>query len=112
VKHFKFTPRGKRRIHSKPTAGEVKQCAWWLGAEIEDLRPDLIVALGPTALYALVGQTVSLTEERGRILKAANGSPLLVTVHPSYLLRVRGHEDREVQRSRFVRDLKANGSYL
>ena len=112
VKHFKFTPRGKRRIHSKPTAGEVKQCAWWLGAEIEDLRPDLIVALGATALYALMGRTIRLTEERGRILKAVNGSPVLVTVHPSSLLRVRGHEDREAERSRFVADLNTIGTYL
>jgi uracil-DNA glycosylase family protein len=76
VKHFKFEQRGKRRIHSKPNAGEIQRCAWWLGGELELLRPRLIVALGATALFTLMGRSVGLTKERAHIFcrlnKAAN----------------------------------------
>ena len=112
VKHFKFEPRGKRRIHAKPNAGEVQRCAWWLGGELEVLRPLLIVALGATALYALMGRAVRLTQERGRVLTADGGMPLLVTIHPSYLLRLRDPEDRDDERSRFVRELRMIESYV
>lgn len=111
VKHFKFEPRGKRRIHAKPNAGEVQRCAWWLGGELEVLRPRLIVALGATALYALMGRAVRLTQERGRVLTAGGGMPLLVTIHPSYLLRLRDPKDRDDERSRFVRELRMIESY-
>jgi uracil-DNA glycosylase family protein len=77
VKHFKFEQRGKRRLHAKPNAGEIQRCAWWLGGELDLLRPDLIVALGATALYALMGRSVGLTKERGHVLQAANGMHVL-----------------------------------
>ncbi|KAA0687963.1 uracil-DNA glycosylase [Neorhizobium sp. P12A] len=112
VKHFKFERRGKRRLHAKPNAGEIQRCAWWLGGELELLRPDLIVALGATALYALMGRSVGLTKERGHILPAASGTPILVTIHPSYLLRIRDHDDRESERRRFISDLKSIGDHL
>lgn len=112
VKHFKFERRGKRRLHAKPNAGEIQRCAWWLGGELELLRPDLIVALGATALYALMGRSVGLTKERGHVLPAASGTPVLVTIHPSYLLRIRDHHDRESQRQRFISDLKSIGDHL
>jgi len=80
VKHFKFEPRGKRRIHAKPSAGEVQRCGWWLGGELDVLRPDLIVVLGATALYSLMGRSVGLKKERGQILKTPSGLPLLVTI--------------------------------
>ncbi len=112
VKHFKFERRGKRRLHAKPNAGEIQRCAWWLGGELELLRPDLIVALGATALYTLMGRSVGLTKERGHVLPAASGTPILVTIHPSYLLRIRDHDDRESERQRFISDLKSIGDHL
>jgi len=112
VKHFKFERRGKLRLHAKPNAGEIQRCAWWLGGELELLRPDLIVALGATALYALMGRSVGLTKERGHVLQAANGTPILVTIHPSYLLRIRDHDDRESERRRFVGDLQSIRHHL
>ena len=112
VKHFKFERRGKRRLHAKPNAGEIQRCAWWLGGELELLRPDLIVALGAPALYTLMGRSVGLTKERGHVLPAASGTPILVTIHPSYLLRIRDHDDRESERQRFISDLKSIGDHL
>jgi DNA polymerase len=93
VKHFKFERRGKRRLHARPNAG-------------------LIVALGATALYALMGRSVGLTQERGRIVKTVNGTPLLVTVHPSYLLRIRDRDEAQAARQAFVEDLERVASFL
>jgi DNA polymerase len=112
VKHFKFEQRGKRRLHAKPNAGEIQRCAWWLGGELELLRPNLIVALGATALYALMGRSVGLTKERGHVLPAASGTPILVTIHPSYLLRIRDRDDRDSERRRFISELKSIGDHL
>ncbi|MET3858621.1 UdgX family uracil-DNA binding protein [Rhizobium sp. OAE497] len=112
VKHFKFEPRGKRRIHAKPSAGEVQRCAWWLGGELDVLRPDLVVALGATALYSLMGRSVGLNKERGHILKTSSGLHLLVTIHPSFLLRIHDHQDRDAERARFVDDLRSITHYL
>ncbi|TAU71619.1 uracil-DNA glycosylase [Rhizobium ruizarguesonis] len=105
VKHFKFTSRGKRRLHSKPNAGEIRRCAWWLGAELNILQPKLVVTLGASALYALLGPKAKLTPERGHILHPANRPPILVTIHPSYLLRIRDKEEQQRQRREFVSDL-------
>lgn len=105
VKHFKFEPRGKRRLHAKPNAGEIQRCAWWLGAELEILQPELVVALGATALYSLLGPKVKLTAERGNILRLANYPPVLVTIHPSYLLRIRDEQDARANRKKFVLEL-------
>jgi DNA polymerase len=106
VKHFKFEPRGKRRLHSKPNAGEIQRCAWWLGAEFDIMQPKLIVALGATALYSLFGNAVKVTAQRGHILQPANHPPVLVTIHPSYLLRIRDKTDAAKARKDFVNDLK------
>ena len=105
VKHFKFTPRGKRRLHAKPKAGEIRRCAWWLGAELNILQPKLVVALGASALYALLGPNAKLTPERGHILHPTNRPPVLVTIHPSYLLRIRDEQEQHRQRREFVSDL-------
>ncbi|MBP2448905.1 UdgX family uracil-DNA binding protein [Rhizobium leguminosarum] len=105
IKHFKFTPRGKRRLHAKPNAGEIRRCAWWLGAELNILQPKLVVALGASAVYALLGPKVKLTPARGHILQPANHPPVLVTVHPSYLLRIRDEAERHRLRLEFVSDL-------
>lgn len=111
VKHFKFEPRGKRRLHSKPNAGEIQRCSWWLGAEIEIVQPKLVVALGATALYSLLGPRVKLMPERGRILTPASHPPVLVTIHPSFLLRIREKGDAEKQRTNFVDDLRHAAQY-
>ncbi|MBY4631853.1 UdgX family uracil-DNA binding protein [Rhizobium croatiense] len=105
VKHFKFTPRGKRRLHAKPNAGEIRRCAWWLGAELNILQPKLVVALGASALYALLGPKAKLTPERGHILQPRNHPPVLVTIHPSFLLRIRDDKEKHQQRQAFVSDL-------
>ncbi|MBP1884381.1 DNA polymerase [Ensifer mexicanus] len=111
VKHFKFEQRGKRRLHSRPNAGEIQRCSWWLGAELEQLRPDLVVALGATALVTLLGRSVGVTRNRGELIDAPAGYPVLVTIHPSYLLRIRDGEDAAAQRARFVEDLAKVAAY-
>ena len=105
VKHFKFAPRGKRRIHQKPNAGEVSACRWWLEREIAAVKPKLIVALGGTAASALARRPVSVLRERGPAgFGALRG---FVTVHPSFLLRVPDEAARAAEYQRFVADLRA-----
>jgi uracil-DNA glycosylase len=106
VKHFKFVARGKKRIHSKPDAGEIQACHWWLGQERELIRPPLTVALGATAARSLVGKVVTITKVRGAPLTLADGSAGWVTIHPSFLLRLPDREARQTERARFVDDLK------
>jgi len=106
VKHFKFEPRGKRRIHSKPNAGEIRACRWWLDQELALIRPDVAVALGATAARALVGKPVPITKFRGTLLESAEGLPVFITVHPSYLLRIPDELDRRRERERFAEDMR------
>jgi len=108
VKHFKFERRGKRRIHDKPDAGEIAACRWWLERELALIRPALVVALGATAARSLFGKVVTITALRGRGHALAEGGEAWVTVHPSFLLRVR--DDREAQYARFVEDLARIGA--
>ncbi len=104
VKHFKFAPRGKRRIHSKPNASEIKVCVGqWLKRELAAIEPDFVVALGASAAQGLMGKAVTVGAVRGRELAWPDGRRGLVTVHPSYLLRLR--DDREAQYRLFVSDL-------
>jgi DNA polymerase len=105
VKHFKFEPRGKRRIHAKPNAGEVTACKWWLEREIAALAPRFIVALGATAAQALSGRAVAVTKMRGceTELMGARG---LITVHPSYLLRLPDTAAQAAEYAKFVADLR------
>ncbi|MEM9302919.1 MAG: UdgX family uracil-DNA binding protein [Pseudomonadota bacterium] len=105
VKHFKFVPRGKRRIHQRPTFGEVDHCRWWLDLEREIVAPRMTVALGATAARAVLGRTVSVTAERGRVMGDARTGGIVVTTHPAYLLRLPEREAVE-QRRRFVADLR------
>lgn len=106
VKHFKFVRRGKRRIHDKPNGGEIAACRWWLQQELALVRPPLIVALGATAARSLFGKVVTISALRGRGHALPEGEAW-VTVHPSFLLRVR--DDREAQYARFVEDLARIG---
>jgi len=105
VKHFKFEPRGKRRIHKKPDRPEIEACKWWLERELAVLKPELIVALGGTAGQALYGRAVKVLSERGKISEDARGFRLLLTIHPSMILRM-PDEDKERAFKDFVRDLK------
>jgi uracil-DNA glycosylase family protein len=103
VKHFKFEPRGKRRIHSKPTAGEVKHYRWWLEKELDLVRPRLVVALGATAALALAGKPLAVGANRGPIV--LDGHPGFITIHPSFLLRM-PQADRAPAWKQFVADMK------
>jgi DNA polymerase len=105
VKHFKFEQRGKRRLHKKPNVGEIDACRWWLEHEIATLAPELIVAMGATAAGALARRPVTITKLRGEIVEFYGHSGL-VTVHPSYLLRIIDRTDAEREYARFVADLQ------
>lgn len=105
VKHFKFEPRGKRRIHSKPGAGEIQACRWWVKHELALVKPALTVALGATSAASLAGYTGPLHALRGRVVTTKDGAPLFVTVHPSYLLRLPDAAAKEREYARFVADL-------
>ena len=106
VKHFKFEPRGKKRIHKKPDRPEIEACKWWLDRELAVLRPELIVALGGTAGQALFGRPVKVMSERGRIGHDPRGFRTLITIHPSMILRIPDEADKRQAFRDFVRDLK------
>ena len=106
VKHFKFVPRGKRRIHNKPDSGEITACRWWIEHERELLRPPVTVALGATAARSLVGKVVTISKVRGEPLTLADGSECWVTVHPSSILRAPDETSRNEAKRLFLRDLK------
>ena len=103
VKHFKFEQRGKRRLHSKPTAGEVKHYRWWLEKELDLVKPKLVVALGATAVLALAGKPLPIGKNRGPII--LDGRPGYITIHPSFLLRM-PEEDKKQAWKDFVADMK------
>ncbi|HWG17812.1 MAG TPA: UdgX family uracil-DNA binding protein [Acidobacteriaceae bacterium] len=107
VKHFKWEPRGKRRIHEKPTLREVRACRPWLDAEIETVRPKLLVALGATAAQSLLGSAFRLTQHHGEVQSAAGLPPVVATLHPSAVLRAITPEDRRAQRAMLIDDLLA-----
>jgi uracil-DNA glycosylase len=109
VKHFKFEPRGKRRLHKRPNGGEISVCRRWLFAEIEVLKPRLVVALGATAGQSLAGHPVAIGKNRGRTLSLASGLRVFVTVHPSSLLRAPDEAARQAAYALFVKDLRAVG---
>jgi uracil-DNA glycosylase len=107
VKHFKFEPRGKRRLHKRPNASEIKICRRWLFDEIEAIGPSLIVALGATAAQDLAGRAIPIQINRGAILDVANGLRVLVTIHPSALLRLQDEEEKRSGYASFVNDLRS-----
>ncbi|MFC0306294.1 UdgX family uracil-DNA binding protein [Rhizorhabdus histidinilytica] len=107
VKHFKFEPRGKRRIHSKPNAGEIKACRWWIDQERAIIAPKRIVMLGTTAIHSLMGKALTLSSQRGQALTLPDGTAALATVHPSFLLRMPDRDRAEEEYALFVKDLKA-----
>jgi uracil-DNA glycosylase family protein len=106
VKHFKWEPRGKLRIHKKPNAGEIRACRPWLNAELEAVQPKLIVCLGATAAQSLLGSGFKITQEHGKLQQAPGLPPILATLHPSAILRAPSEEDRHRQRATFLQDLR------
>ena len=106
VKHFKHEMRGKRRLHKKPNAYEIDRCQWWLNIERTLLRPAVVLALGATAARSLIGRPVTISAVRGTPLELSDLSRLVVTIHPSYLLRIREEADKRREYGMFVEDLK------
>jgi uracil-DNA glycosylase len=106
MKHFKWVPRGTRRIHSKPNSAEIAACFPWLEAELAAVRPKILVALGATAAQALFGKDFRVTRDRGRPVPSRWASCALATVHPSSLLRAPDEETRNREIARFIEDLK------
>jgi len=106
VKHFKWEPRGKRRIHKKPNAGEIAACRPWLEAEIDLIKPKVIVCLGATAAQALLGPKFRVSKQRGQFIESTLAPYILATVHPSSILRAPDDETRHVEKRRFIDDLK------
>jgi DNA polymerase len=107
VKHFKWEPRGKRRIHQKPNSREIAACRPWLEAELRVVKPKLVVAMGATAAQTIFGPTFRVTRERGKVLSSKLAPRVLATVHPSSLLRQPDEESREREYKHFVTDLRA-----
>jgi DNA polymerase len=107
VKHFKFEPRGKRRLHKRPNASEIKICRRWLSEEIELIHPRLIVALGATAVQGLAERAIPVQSNRGKVMDVAKGLRVFITIHPSALLRLQDDEERHSAYAGFVNDLRA-----
>jgi len=106
VKHFKWEPRGKRRIHKKPNSLEIAACHPWLEAEVALIKPEIIVALGATAAQTLLGPKFRVTKQRGEFLESILATYVMATVHPSSILRAPDDETRRLEYRRFVDDLK------
>jgi uracil-DNA glycosylase family protein len=112
VKHFKWVPRGKRRIHSKPSSMEIKACLPWLEAELEVIQPEVIVLLGATAAQALLGGAFRVTRERGNFIRSNLAPHVMATVHPSSLLRIEEDAERKEAIREFVRELRKVAAVL
>ncbi|HEX6189256.1 MAG TPA: UdgX family uracil-DNA binding protein [Pyrinomonadaceae bacterium] len=106
VKHFKWEPRGKRRIHKKPNAREISACRPWLEAEINLVKPNVIVCLGATAAQAVLGPKFKVSKQRGQFIESTLAPYIMATVHPSSILRTPDDEIRRVEKRRFINDLK------
>jgi DNA polymerase len=111
VKHFKWTPRGKRRIHQKPNAEEVKACFPWLEAEVEAIHPEILVCLGAVAAQGVLGRQFKVTQRRGEIVESPQGWRVTATVHPSSILRA-DDDRRRLEYQAFVRDLRGVAEVL
>ena len=112
VKHFKWEPRGKRRIHAKPSWSELSACRPWLEAELHVVRPRVLVCLGASAAQALLGRDFRVTRQRGEWLESDLAEHVTATIHPSAILRQRDDESRQREMEAFVRDLKLVASVL
>ena len=106
VKHFKWEPRGKRRIHARPNAGEIAACRPWLETEIALVKPRVLVCLGATAAQALLGRSFKVSQQRGRFVPSSLAPRVTATVHPSSILRAPDEQSRHLELQRFVADLR------
>jgi uracil-DNA glycosylase family protein len=106
VKHFKWKPRGNRRLHQTPRAGEIEACKPWLQAEVQTVGPEAVLAMGATAARSLFGPKVKVTKDRGRPLESPLAPVAAVTIHPSAILRLRDHDERAAELAAFVADLE------
>jgi DNA polymerase len=106
VKHFKFEPRGKRRLHVKPSGQEIEACNWWLAQELRLVAPKLVIALGATAARGVLGRVVTISQLRGSPIALTESRHLWVTIHPSYLLRIPEEGRRRDEYRRFVGELE------
>jgi uracil-DNA glycosylase len=111
VKHFKHERRGKMRLHATPNAGEIDHCRWWLDSERRLVQPQLVLALGASAMRGLLGKTASIAKLRGSPIDLPDGGKLLVTTHPSYILRI-GEDHRDSAMAAFVADLKVAADFM
>lgn len=111
VKHFKWEPRGKARLHKKPSVGEIVACATWLEAEIEAVRPTVTVGLGTTAARTLLGRPTTMASQRGKTIEGTDGTLIIVTLHPSAVLRATG-DARKRAHDQLVEDLSRAASLL
>ncbi len=112
VKHFKFVQRGKSRLHQKPNTPEIRACRQWYEGELKAITPKLVVAMGATAAQSVFGKLTPINKNRGRVIELPGRVHALVTVHPSYLLRLPDEESRHREYDRFVADLKIAARYL
>src|SRR5262249_42650474 len=112
VKHFKFLPRGKFRLHQKPTTPEIRACRPWYERELAAIQPELVVAMGATAVQSVFGKIMPVNKNRGHLIDLSDGRKALVTVHPSYLLRLPDEDAKAAEYARFVEDLKIAATYL
>ena len=112
VKHFKWKPGGNRRLHQTPRAGEIEACKPWLQAEVQAVKPEAVLAMGATAARSLFGPKVKVTKDRGRPLESPLAPVAAVTIHPSAILRLRDHDEREAEFAGFVADLEGVASAL
>jgi uracil-DNA glycosylase len=111
VKHFRFTQRGKRRLHEKPNAQQIRACKPWLESEISVVKPHIIVLLGATAAQAVMGPAFRVSTQRGEVMASPLGIPVLATVHPSSILRATDDASREAAMASFIADLKVAAAY-
>jgi uracil-DNA glycosylase len=112
VKHFKWKPKGNRRLHQTPRAGEIEACKPWLGAEVEAVKPRAVLAMGATAARSLFGPKVKVSKDRGRPLESPLAPVAAVTIHPSAILRLRDRDEREAELAGFVADLEGVATAL
>jgi uracil-DNA glycosylase len=112
VKHFKWRPRGNRRLHQTPRVGEIEACKPWLEAEMQVVEPEAVLAMGATAARSLFGTKVKVTKDRGKPLESPLAPVAAVTIHPSAILRLRDHDEREAEMAGFVADLEGVAAAL
>jgi len=112
VKHFKHEMRGKRRLHKRPDPGEIEACRWWYQIELDLVKPKLVVALGATAARQVFRRMITINKIRGQVLAISDGGSALVTIHPSYLLRIQEERDKRAEYARFLADLEVAKDFL